>query len=528
MDHPFGIWSLVPPVLAIGLAMTTRRVVLSLFLGVVAAAMIVARGNPVTAAVFTFETSLWAALADEGHLRVFAFTLLMGAMVGVIHRSGGMLGVVDKLAPLARSRRGGQLLTWLLGLIIFFDDYANTLLLGTTMGPVSDRLKISREKLSYLVDSTAAPVAGLALVSTWVAGEIGYIEDGLVGLTFTTSADGFTVFVATIPYRFYVLLALLLVPMIAVLGRDFGPMLTAERRAIAHGGQPRRDGGVAAADEHSAGVATHWLNAVVPILIVLAVTCGLLWTTGAAVVRADQNKAATFFNIVSSGDSYLALVYGSLAGVVAAFLLARLQKILTVEQCRSAALDGARLMLPALMILWLAWSLSGVTKEKYLGTGTYLAGLLEGHVSVVWMPTLVFLLSSLVSFATGTSWGTMGLLTPLVVRVTYGMLAVDGAPIDVNDPLLVGTIGSVLAGSIFGDHCSPISDTTVLSAQASQCDLTQHVVTQLPYALLAGGVAVVAGTIPVGFGISVWLTLPAAVFALFTCLLIFGRRVESD
>ncbi|MFP6659069.1 MAG: Na+/H+ antiporter NhaC family protein [Pirellulales bacterium] len=528
MEHPFGIWSLVPPVLAIGLAMATRRVVLSLMCGVIVAGLIVSRGDLGAATFFVFETALWTELTSNDHLRVFAFTLLMGAMVGVVQVSGGMLGIVEKLAPLARSRRGGQLMTWLLGMLIFFDDYANTLLLGSTMRPVTDRLKISREKLAYLVDSTAAPVAGLALISTWIAGEIGYIEAGFEELGIRGGVDGFSVFVATIPYRFYVLLALLMVPLVALLGRDFGPMLRAERQAMS----ADRAGKVSPSSfdppiTNKELGPYHWTTAVIPILVVVAVTGGLILQTGAEKLRSLNAADASWFSLVAEGDLYLALVYGSLAGLAAAVVLAKVQSRLTSDEIRGGAFAGAKKMGAALMILWMAWSLSAATTEDHLGTGVYLAGMIEDSIPAVWMPTIAFLLASVVAFATGTSWGTMGLLMPLVIGVTYRMLVAESPSIEPTAPLLTATIGGVLAGAIFGDHCSPISDTTVLSSQASDCDHMRHVWTQLPYALLVGGVSVICGTIPVGFGLSVWIALPLAAAALVGCLFLLGRRVDS-
>ncbi len=231
--HPFGWLSLLPPLLVIFLAIATGRIVVSLILGVFVGALISAGGNPLIAVAGALETHLWQALADPDHLRVFVFTLLMGAMVGVMHRSGGMHGLVDSLLRWVTSRRRAHLTTWLLGLIIFFDDYANTLLLGGTLRPMTDRFRISREKLAYLVDSTAAPVAGLALVSTWVAGEVGYIQAGLDELgAAADQLDAFGVLVATLPYRFYVLWALVFVALVGWTGRDFGPMLAAERRTL--------------------------------------------------------------------------------------------------------------------------------------------------------------------------------------------------------------------------------------------------------------------------------------------------------
>ena len=423
----YGWWSLLPPAVAIILAIASRKVVLSLFAGIAVGTLILkdwsSNWNPLTVVEELAESHLWPSLIDEEHLRVFAFTSLMGAMIGVIQRCGGMNGVVNSLAPFARSRRGGQLLTWILGLIIFIDDYANTLLLGHTMRPLADRLHISREKLAYLVDSTAAPVSGLALISTWVAGEIGYIEAGFDSLKLSGEAvDGFGVFVATIPYRFYVLWALLFVPLVGLLGRDFGPMLRAERRALRGDGARKPDKDVS--QELSAGK-QRWYNAVIPVVVTIVVTVWLLIVTGSReteTVLTEEFSWQSLVTVFGNGNSYLALVYGSLAGLSSAAFLARAQRILSGSEIRKAAFDGARLVIPALTILWLAWALSGITNSDHLGTGEYLGSLLQRAIDVRWMPTMVFVLSSLVAFSTGTSWGTMGILMPIVVGATYQML----------------------------------------------------------------------------------------------------------
>lgn len=516
----YGCLSLLPPLIAIVLAIATHRVVPSLLAGIFVGAVILASGNPLVAIGSTLETHLWVSLSDDDHLRVFVFTLLMGAMVGVLQRSGGMKAIVNGIAPLARSRRGGQLTVWLLGLIIFFDDYANSLLLGNTMRPLTDRLNISREKLAYLVDSTAAPVSGLALVSTWVAGEIGYIQDGLNGTPLAESANALELFIATIPYRFYVLWALLMVPLVGILGRDYGSMLVAERQAIRKQASRTTNSGNKVSDS------SQWPNAVVPVLAVVFVTVILIAATGWRAIADDTTIEHTLLNIFGNGDSYLALVYGSMAGLVMALLLAWWNARIDVSSLRAAATDGATQVMPALMILWLAWALSGITKADYLGTGEYLGHLLVGAVDARWMPTIVFLLASVVAFSTGTSWGTMGILMPLVVPTAIQLITPDQGSVSPQDPLFIGSIAGVLAGAIFGDHCSPISDTTVLSSAASGCNHVAHVRTQMPYALLVAGVSVVCGTIPIGFGVSVWLVLPVGVAAIVVWLLVIGRRCE--
>ncbi|MCG8586713.1 MAG: hypothetical protein MI757_18580, partial [Pirellulales bacterium] len=434
----FGFWSVVPPLLAIGLAILTRRVVLSLFVAIFVGALILAGGSFGKAVIETCETFCWGSLSNPDHLRVFAFTLLMGAMVGVMHRSGGMHGLVASIAPIATNRRRGQLATWFGGLIVFFDDYANTLLLGSTMQPLADRLKISREKLAYIVDSTAAPIAGIAILSTWVATEVGYIASGFkqAGVA-DDSSQAFEIFLITIPYRFYPILALLFVGIIAWSRRDFGPMLAAERRAIEGISPQDQDEGIDDDGELNIDpeIPLRSINAVLPVLVVIAVVCALIYLTGRSRAAAD----AGLWKIIGSGDAYIAMMYGSLAGLLMAALLAKSQRIMTLGQIGEAAMAGGRLMLPALAILWLAWALADVTGKSSeagvrLDTAGYLGSLVANVLSPVWLPTLIFLLASAVAFATGTSWGTMGILTPLTIEVTWNLLESAQGSVSPTDP----------------------------------------------------------------------------------------------
>lgn len=602
--HPFGPLCLTPPLLAIALAIITRRIVLSLILGIFAGAMVMAHGNPLVAVARTWETHLWAVLVDPGKLRMFSFTLLMGAMIGVITRSGGMQGLVKLVSPYANTRRRGQLATWLLGILVFFDDYANTMLLGSTLQPIYQRLRISREKLAYVVDSTAAPVAALAPLSTWVAIEIDSIASGLETLP-EFDAGAFGLFIASIPYRFYVWMALLLVPMTAILGRDFLNMHRAEQRA-ADGQQDASTNSV----EEDIPPATGWWNAMLPILATLIVVVWFVATTGrsgamgSAVDAAlssvepykaqldpalvQQLQAATDFGAVraattgiaeavakidstaelpaltqpklsvmdvfGAADSSVALQYGALVGLGIALSLSLLGRILSFDQALAGAYAGARAVLPAVAILWCAASMSRMTTNKSvdgestmtpyefrdhrLYTADYLTQILAGAtsdtgedqaglVSAKFFPSIVFLMAGAVAFCTGTSWGTMGILLPMVVQTAYALLQAEGITVTASDPILVSSIGGVLAGAVFGDHCSPISDTTVLSSQWSGCDHLAHVWTQLPYAALAAFVSVVLGTLPLGFGISVWLLLPLQIAGMFLVLRLFGRRVTD-
>lgn len=556
--HPYGWLSLAPPVVAIVLAIVTRRAVLSLLAGILCGALLTTGGNLWQAVYDTCEIHLWPTFTDPGKLRVFSFTLLMGAMIGVICRSGGMQGLIGLIAPLAKSRRGGQLTTWLLGLVVFFDDYANTMLLGNTLRPVCDRLKISREKLAYLVDSTAAPVAGLALVSTWVAVEIDYVREGLEILGPESGLQAIDLFIASIPYRFYVLMALLLIPMIAITGRDFGPMLTAERRRLRGEGEDTlADDPLMTSDDASAPPA-RWYNAVLPIATTLAVVMALLYVTGKqGLDEGVDPSTATLRDILKNAQSSLALQYGSLTGLGFAVLLARTQGLMTSKAIADAVFSGVRVVLPAILILWSASAMSKMTSNKsYEGvatktpyefknyrlyTGEYLTQKIldqedqskgDGAQSaldrtVKLLPTAVFLLAAVLSFSTGTSFGTMGILMPMVVTLAHSVLLAQTGEVTASNPILLACIGSVLAGAIFGDHCSPISDTTILSSQSCGCDHIAHVITQLPYALTVAAVGVLFGTLPIGWGVSLWILLPLQVFGLVAVLLLFGKKADG-
>ena len=558
MEHPYGWLSILPPIVAITLAIITRRAAAALLAGLACGALLTERGNVLLATYDLFEVHLWPTLTDPGKLRVFSFTLLMGALIGILTTSGAMRSFVELIAPLARGRRSGQMTSWGMGLAIFFDDYANCMLLGGTLRPLCDRLRISREKLAYLVDSTAAPVAGISILSTWVAVEIDYLQEGIAAVDVNSGLSAFDLFVESIPYRFYVLAALVLVPLIAWSGRDFGPMLAAERRAATNPVTLVEE------DELPPGQRTaHWLVAVLPILVTLTVVLVLMYQTGLHALGAGSSAAAEsppLRTILGAANSSLALQYGALCGVLLAVVMCLGQRLLGLPAILHAADRGARVVLPAILILWTATALSRMTGSKSLDgrtsinaehqetyafqryrlyTGDYLAQLLhrpdaadpnltpadKANATLRWLPTAVFLLASFVSFCTGTSYGTMGLLTPLAISLTYTLLAARGDPVSTSDPLLLATIGSVLAGAVFGDHCSPISDTTILSAQACQCDVIGHTVTQLPYALLAAGVAILFGTLPIGWGLPVGALLLLQFVGLVALVWLLGRPV---
>ncbi|GMV06153.1 MAG: sodium:proton antiporter [Gemmatimonadota bacterium] len=532
-----GWFSLLPPLLAIILALVFREVVTALFAGVWLGALAVAGFNPISATWRFIDTFAVPALGDVdgGHTQIVVFSLLLGGMVGIIARNGGTMGIVEAVAPFARSPRRGKLATWLAGMAIFFDDYANTLIVGNTMRPITDRLKVSREKLAYLVDSTAAPVAALVPISTWVGYEISLISDGLRiaaeqnpdHAAALVSASPFTIFLHTIPYLFYPLLALLFVFLTSFMDRDFGPMAGAELRALSGKGL-HREGAQLATDtsghimDPKEGVRHRWWNAAVPVLTVIFVVLVGLYTTG----RAGAGPEASLMDVFGEADPFATLLWGSLAGCLMAIVMSAAQGILTVTEGIDAWLGGLRAMVVAMVILVLAWSLGSVTEE--IGTAQYLATILTGRVTLHLIPVIVFITAAAMSFATGTSWGTMAILLPLVIPLTVSLGGDAGFDGGTHYSILLGAISSVLAGAIFGDHCSPISDTTVLSSTASGCDHVDHVRTQLPYAFLVAGVGMLLGDIGTAYGLPNWAALLGGGVLLFLFLRFFGTKVREE
>lgn len=514
--------SIVPAAVAICAALLTRRVVYSLLTGVVLGAVIAAGGAPLLA-LGKLAGYLWLAATGFGHPWILGFALLLGGLVRVLNRSGGSLGLATQVTRFATTRRRGQLTAWGLGTAFFFDDYANTLLVGSSMGPVSDRLRISRQKLAFIVDATAAPIASLAPISTWIVVELGYIGDELARIG--VDEDPYLIFLRTIPGRFYPLLMLALGLMVAWTGLDFGPMAAAEARALAGEADPPPDAadspataagpagppgsGDSPASSDSPDSSGRPMLAFAPLLIVLAVVVAGIYLTGTSAAQ-EKGLPLSLRNVLANASSSKAMVVASLAGGLSALLLAaRAGRFSWGSGLREWGQGGLQ-MLPVLAVLVLAWSLGSVCYE--LSTAQFLVGLLGDSFMPGLLPTLVFLVSALVSFGTGTSWGTMGILFPLAVPLADRLAPGDGA-------LLLGTISSILAGSVFGDHCSPISDTTIMSALAAGCDQIAHVQTQLPYALLVAGVSVMCGLLPVGLGL--WgasVALPLGCLSLYAGL----------
>ena len=523
-----GWFSILPPLLAIAVALITRQVVPALFLGIYIGAVMaygISLGALWYGLVDTLNVYVIEALSppdgSTGHASIIVFTLMIGGMVGIISRNGGMKGIVNRIVGFASTPQRGQTATGVLGVAIFFDDYANTLVVGNTMRSVTDRLKVSREKLAYIVDSTAAPVATVALISTWIGFQVGLIDEA-VGNIEGFSQSAYSIFLNSVPYAFYPILAIVFVFAVAITGRDFGPMYTAEVRSRTEGKVLREDADVdsaASGDELEPEEETpeRAFNAVVPIVVLVGVALIGLYVTGTG----DNIQ-----DIIGSADPFASLVWASLIGVLVAVILTLSQRLLSLGETMNAWYVGLRAMLFVLVILVMAWALAAVT--EVLHTGDYLVSVLGESLPPAVVPALVFVVAAATAFATGTSWGTMGILIPLTVPLSWAILQANGLDNPDGYHILYASVSTVLAGSVWGDHCSPISDTTIISSMASGSDHIDHVRTQLPYALFTGLVALLIGLLPVGFGLPWWLMMPIAIAIVVGGLLVFGKKADDE
>ncbi len=518
-----GFSTLLPPLIAIILALITRDVFSSLFLGIFTASLLLNLLNPLTAFLRSVDTYIVNALTSSDKVSIVIFTLMLGAMVGVMSKSGGIEGIVKSLSKKVKSSKTTQFYTWLLGIFIFFDDYTNTLIVGNTMRPLADRWGVSREKLSYIVDSTSAPVASIALISTWVGFEISLIGEGFrhVGI----KMDPYMAFLKTIPLRFYVIFALVFGFLIIVSGREFGPMLKAERRAKK--GKILRDGAIPLSNFQIASLLPsedspkRWINGILPVTFVIIFTFLGMYFSGMASIKIAPSGALIkkIGVIFSNGNSFRALLWASFTGFLIASFMAVSQKILKIGETVKAGIEGMKAMIPAVLILTLAWALSQTIIE--MGTGEYLVSVLAERFDPRLLPGAVFLISGIISFSTGTSWGTMSIVYPLVIPLAHSLAKGHSY----YESVLIGSIAAVLSGAVFGDHCSPISDTTIMSSMASSCDHIDHVSTQIPYALTVALASLFFGILPLNFGVYYPVVMGMVFLSLTGAIFILGRRV---
>ncbi len=521
-----GFLTILPPLIAIGLALVFKETIISLFLGIYSGVLILNDYKVVSSFFRVIDTYIISALNDRDRLSIIVFSLMLGGMVGVITKNGGVKGIVESLAKKANSRKKAQLYTMLMGIFIFFDDYTNTLVVGNTMRPITDKLKISREKLAYIVDSTSAPVVSIALISTWIGFEVSLIAQSFK--TYSIKLDAYTTFLQTIPLRFYSLFALFLVFLVALSERDFGPMLKAERRA--KNGKLLRDGAVALSDfesqtlSPSPDIKPSAFNGFLPVFGVIITTIFGLYFSGIKNIKLNNQNFSpdlslkTVGTIISSANSFDVLLWASFVGVSIAIVVSVLRGVLSLKESLTAWFTGMKSMLLAVVILTLAWTL-GVVIVK-LKTADFLVLSLKESISFRMVPFITFFLSALTSFATGTSWGTLSIMLPLSIPFIHKLLLGSSY----HDKFLIFTVAMILTGSVFGDHCSPISDTTIMSSMASSSDHIDHVRTQLPYSLFVAATVSLFGIIPLSFGVPYWIVMPAVVFIFSGVFFLLSKK----
>jgi len=533
----WGVWTLIPPLVAIILAFITKNVLLSLFTGVFSGVyiLLIEKHNIFSSFIFGFlkvTQEILEAISSPWNAGIILQTLTIGGLIALISKMGGAKAIAKSLSKKAKSPTSAQIYTWLLGIVVFFDDYANALTVGPIMRPITDKMRISREKLSFIIDSTAAPIAGIALISTWIGYELGLIKDGFHIIGQDVNAYG--VFVSTIPFRFYNIFILIFIFFSAILLREFGPMRRAELRT-------RRTGKVHSAtaelmsDLENQGIQPkeniklRIVNAVLPISTLIIVAFLGLYYNGYQTIMAGDNIGLinkindiplSMFSLrhcFSNSNAAIVLFQAALFSSILAAVMGRLQKIFSIKEAIEIWVKGVKSLIITILILALAWTLSSIVKE--LGTARYLVNILSGRIPPFLLSSIIFILGATISFATGTSYGTMGILMPLTIPLAYAI-----SP----DPLFLSiNIGAVLTGAIFGDHCSPISDTTILSSMGASCDHIDHVRTQLFYAIPVAIIAILFGYIPVSLGVPVWLSLFIGSSVIFLLIFFIGKKVDK-
>ena len=522
---PMPLWmSILPPLVAIVMALLIKEVISSLFVGILTGTFLMAYyggASPASALggglLRVVDTYVVGSLFDADHVTIIVFTLLIGGMVRIITANGGMQGVVNWLSKRAKGPRSGQLMTFCMDLCIFFDDYSNTLVVGNTMRPIADKLKVSREKLAYIVDSTSAPVVAVAFVTTWIGAELSYIQDGINAIGLDASA--YSVFFHSLAYSFYPFLTLGFVLMIIFSGRDYGLMLKAERKA-------RIASSMETDMSNSVAKPAHIIDALIPLAVLIFGTIIGLIVTGydASVWQSGTGFFSKLSETIGAANSYKALLWASVLSLLTAIVMTLLRGDMKFGKIMEEMVEGFKSMFNAVLILTMAWSIALVTKDMH--TAEFVSHLLvQWSLSPVVVPVLTFLLAALIGFSTGTSWGTMAILYPLILPASWLLCQEQGMSVDATMPLFYNVVASVLAGSVMGDHCSPISDTTIMSSLASSCNHLQHVRTQMPYALTLGGVAVLLGVLPTSLGLPSWVAFLAGFAVLWLVVHFVGKKV---
>lgn len=495
------IWALVPPIIAISLALMTKEVYSSLFLGVLTGALLNADFNPVGGLNQLFPQGIMSVLADKWNVGILVFLVVLGTMVQLMNRTGGSAAFGNWASNRIKGRVGAQLSTMLLGCLIFIDDYFNCLTVGSVMRPVTDKHRISRAKLAYLIDSTAAPICIIAPISSWAAAVAGFVKD----------ANGISIFIQSIPFNFYALLTLLMMVFIILMKLDYGPMLQHENNACQGDLFTTGKGKLVHKGRMNEEKAGRVSDLIIPIvLLIVGCVIGMIYTGGFF-------DGKSFIDAFAASDASVGLVLGSSVALIATIAYYLIRQSLSFADCMECLPEGFKQMVPAMLILTLAWTLKSMTDS--LGAATYVAGLVEGSAGglMSFLPAIIFVVAVGLAFASGTSWGTFGILIPIVVSCFQ----------EIDPELMIISISACMAGAVCGDHCSPISDTTIMSSAGAQCEHLNHVTTQLPYALTAASVSFLTFLVA-GFTKSALISLAFGIVVLFLLLMFIRRYIVKQ
>ena len=486
-------WALVPPIVAIGLALITKEVYSSLFVGILMGGLLYSGGQFEVTIIHIFEDGIIGVLSDSYNVGILVFLVILGAMVSLMNKAGGSAAFGQFAASKIKNRVGAQLATVLLGVLIFIDDYFNCLTVGSVMRPVTDKFKVSRAKLAYLIDATAAPVCIIAPISSWAAAVTGFVE----------GEDGFSIFIRAIPYNFYAILTIVMMVGMVLLKTEYGKMKEHEQNAekgdlYTTPGRPYEN--VKTEKVSSKGGVMDLLIPIIALIICCVI--GMIYTGGFF-------DGADFVTAFSNSDASLGLTLGSFFGLIITIVLYQIRRVISFKECMDCIPEGFRAMVPAILILTFAWTLKAMTDS--LGADLYVAGLVESSAGALlnFLPAIIFVVGCLLAFATGTSWGTFGILIPIVVAVFQNS----------NPELMIISISACMAGAVCGDHCSPISDTTIMASAGAQCEHVNHVTTQLPYAVLAAAISFVT-YIVAGFVQKAWIAMPVGIVLMIIALLV--------
>lgn len=492
-------WALVPPVVAIGLALITKEVYSSLFIGVLMGGILYSGFSFEGTITHIFEDGMINVLSDSYNVGILIFLVILGTMVCLMNRAGGSAAFGQFAADHIKDRVGAELATILLGCLIFIDDYFNCLTVGSVMRPVTDKFKVSRAKLAYLIDATAAPICIIAPISSWAAAVTGFVE----------GEDGFSIFVRAIPYNFYAILTIVMMIGMVLLRTEFGSMKFHEKNALKGDLYTTPGRPYDTEKQPEVSVRGTVLDLLIPIIsLIICCMVGMLYTGGFF-------SGEDFVTAFSQSDASLGLTMGSFFGLLITIGLYQVRRVLKFSECMACIPEGFKSMVPAIMILSFAWTLKAMTDS--LGADVYVATVVASSARSLlnFLPAIIFVVGCFLAFATGTSWGTFGILIPIVVAVFENS----------NPDLMIISISACMAGAVCGDHCSPISDTTIMASAGAQCEHVNHVTTQLPYAVTAAVVSFVSYIIA-GFVQSAWIALPIAI-ALMVATMFVIRAVNG-